>query len=391
MEMSVPGADEIDALDTVLGPALHFPGGTMREFMETLGLEHMRAIKEGGRIVAGLGAFPTGQWYGGALVPAAAVTAVGVAPDVRGTGVGSFMLRESLLELRNGGIPLAALYPATLRYYHRAGYARAGNRIGYELPLTLIGPSRSEAELVPFGEEQYSTVRELYRVRARQTSGNLDRTEWLWKFRLEPKDRKMFRYLIRRNDQFEGYLAYFHGTRSDPITITDLVVLTPDAGRRVLAMLAGYHTMVEHATWAGGALDPLLYLLGENLAAGSRPRASIKYSYDWMLRIVDVAKALAQRGYPQQLRATLELEIDDDVLSQNSGRYTLEIADGKASVTSGGRGLIKLGIRELAAIYTGFMAPVELRTLGTIEGSDADLALMGALFAGPRPWIADMF
>src|SRR5215510_13003893 len=92
---------ELDTLDAVLGPALHFPGGTMRDFIvDMVGLEHMRAVKHDGRIIAGLGAFPMGQWYGGRQVACAGVTAVGVAPDARGTGVGAFMLRQSLAELR---------------------------------------------------------------------------------------------------------------------------------------------------------------------------------------------------------------------------------------------------------------------------------------------------
>jgi hypothetical protein len=45
---------------------------------------------------------------------------------------------------------------------------------------------------------------------------------------------------------------------------------------------------------------------------------------------------------------------------------------------------------DLAAIYTGFMAPHECAYLGTITASEEDLALAGAVFAGPRPWIADM-
>jgi predicted acetyltransferase len=353
-------------------------------------MQHMRAVLHGGRIVAGLGAFPMGHWFGGQRVAAAGVTAVGVAPDARGSGVGTWMLRESLQELRAARIALASLYPATLAYYRRAGYERAGYRIGYELPLALIQVHDHSADLQPF-EPDEPQVRQLYEQRARRTAGNLDRPEWLWPARLAPKDKTTFRFLVRCNGRSEGYVVFTVGGRFDPLAIIDSVVLTPAAGHRILALLADYHSVLESATWSGGPLDPLVYLLRENLVGGARARIATKYSYDFMLRIVDAQLAIEARGYPGGLRAALEIELADETLPENAGRYTIELADGRAAVSRGGRGRIKLGARELAAIYTGFMAPQELRAIGHVDGRDDDLELMGAMFGGPRPWIADMF
>ena len=110
-----------------------------------------------------------------------------------------------------------------------------------------------------------------------------------------------------------------------------------------------------------------------------------------MLRLVDVPAALQARGYPPDLHADLHLDVRDDLLPANSGRIVLTVEDGHGRVRPGGAGHLRLGVRELAAIYTGFMAPAEVRALGAIEGSADALALAGAIFAGPRPWLADMF
>ena len=390
MDFRPPATHEIDTLDAILGPALHFPGGSMREWMQTLGLEHMRAVVQNGRIVAGLGAFPFAHWFGGRKVAAAGVTAVGVAPDARGSGVGTFMLRASLEELRHAGVPLASLYPATLAFYRRAGYERAAYRVSYELPLTLIQSYDHSCELVPFAPDD-PLVRRLYEQRARTAAGQIERPDWMWPYRLAPRDKTSFRYLIMRNGTPEGCVAFYVGGRSDPLVITDCVVLTPEAGRRVLTLLTDYHSILENAVWNGGPLDPLVYLLRENLVGGGRSRVSIRSSYDLMLRIVDPARALEARGYPAHLRATLELNVRDEVLPANTSPYLVEIADGRAQVTRGGRGTIQLGIRELAMLYTGFAAPHELRALGTLSGDDEQHALLGMVFSGPRPWIADMF
>jgi predicted acetyltransferase len=387
------GPDSLDEADALLGPALHFPGGTMRGFItDMVGLEHMRAVRRDGRIVAGLGAIPFGQWFGGRPVPCAGITAVGVAPDVRGAGVGAFMLRENLAELRAAGVPLACLFPATLSFYRGAGYERAGQRITYELPLGQIEVRGAEPiDLTPFGPESYAEVRALYDARAARTNGHLARPDWLWATRLTHQERQPFRFIARRGGRAEGYISYTVGGRSDPILVADVVALTPAAGRRFLELLADYRSVIEHAVWGGGAADPLVQLLAENLVAGTRQRVGIRTSYDWMLRIVDVERALTARGYRRGVSASVELELHDSALPENAGRYTLEVAGGQAQVRRGGSGRVQLGARELAALYAGFLAPEELRAIGAIAGPDEDMDLLGAIFSGPKPWMSDIF
>jgi predicted acetyltransferase len=391
LEIGVPRADEIDALDALLGPALHFPNSTMRDWLETIGLENCRAARCDDRFVAGLGFALIGQWFGGARVPLAAVTAVGVAPDWRGAGAGTALMRRTLEDLRGAGVPLAALYPASLRFYRRAGFERAGQRITYELPLEAIDVDDRSLDLLPFGPEDYTQVHQIYEQAARRSAGNLDRPAWMWQRRLEPKDKQTFRFLVKNGAHDEGYIVFTQAGRSDPLMIADVCALTPRAGRRILGLLAGYRSVIEHVTWSGGPLDPLAYLLGEQLTAGSRNKARIVRTLDWMLRIVDVAGALTARGYPPGLSAELHFAIDDELLPANAGRWVLHVADGRGEVQPGGAGSIRLHVRDLAAIYTGFLAPHECAYLGTIAGPAEDLALAGAVFAGPRPWIADMF
>ena len=48
-------------------------------------------------------------------------------------------------------------------------------------------------------------------------------------------------------------------------------------------------------------------------------------------------------------------------------------------------------VADLAALYSGYMTPHELLTAGSLEGSEAELAMAAQIFAGPRPWTPDMF
>ena len=42
-------------------------------------------------------------------------------------------------------------------------------------------------------------------------------------------------------------------------------------------------------------------------------------------------------------------------------------------------------------VYTGFASPFEQAVLGQVSGSTEDMALAGAVFGGPRPWMAEIF
>ena len=149
--------------------------------------------------------------------------------------------------------------------------------------------------------------------------------------------------------------------------------------------------MIEKVTWAGGPLDPLVYLLREPSVGVAHPRVKTLFSMDWMLRLVDVKKALEGRGYPAGLNAELHFDIRDDMLPANNGRIVLAVEGGRGEVRSGGDGRINLHVRDLAALYSGFLAPGELTTLGSLSAPTGDLGLAGAVFAGPRPWMPDMF
>ncbi len=387
MEIHVPTEADDDGLRFALARSLHFDG-QMDEWYERLGRGQFRAAMVDGQVTAGAALFAAAQWHGGRAVPAVGINGFGVAPERRGTGVGSAFLAGLLGELHDDGTALALLYPASLRFYRRAGFERAGQRLTYEIAIEHIDCGDDELDLMPFGPTEHDEVRAVYAARA--AAGNLERPEWMWRLRLEPKGEPL-RYIVRRGAAAEGYIVYTQGSRLEPLTVVDYAALTPAAGRRILGLLASYRSVIDRLVWAGGALDPLVYLLNENLVAGIRGKVAVTRPYDWMLRVVDAQAALERRGYPPGVRARVELDLKDELLPANAGRWTLEVADGAARLSRGGDGRVRLDMRALAAIYTGFMHPHEVALMGTIGGDATDLSLLGAMFGGPRPWLADMF
>jgi len=107
---------------------------------------------------------------------------------------------------------------------------------------------------------------------------------------------------------------------------------------------------------------------------GQRVRRT--FAMPWMVRLIDAPTAVAQRGYNPHVDVEVELELTDDVLAHNSGRFVLRVRDGAGSLEAGGRGLLTLDIRELAAAFTGQLA-LDPR--------------LSAAFCGQRPTLVDFF
>jgi predicted acetyltransferase len=217
--------------------------------------------------------------------------------------------------------------------------------------------------------------------------GFLDRKAYIWQRVRAPREGRTRSFGVVVNGALEGYLyireRHTSGARYD-LWLSDVVALTPRAGRRLLGFIADHRTLAESVVWFGGPSDALLALLPEQ-------RYTITLKDQWMLRIVDVAAALEARGWPPDITTELELELRDEQIAANSGRWVLEVADGRGSVRRGGGGELRLDVRGLGALYSGHLDPFALRRSGLADSDERTLARARGLFAGPAPCLPDSF
>jgi predicted acetyltransferase len=386
-EYLTPTEDEAPDLALMLAQALHFERPTLegvQPWLERVGHEDFRCVRADGRVAAGLKLIWMGQWFGGVKVPAAGVTVVGTAPEHRGKGAGGWMMKRMHEEVRERGYPLATLFPATLTFYRGSGYERAGAWNEYEIELSKIGLKDRGLDVWPVEKGDYAEVKRLYDLRAARTNGMLDRVELMWKRCHEPREKVAFRYLFGSSGAAEGYVAFTQGGQFEAIKITDHCALTREANLRLLTFFADHRSLATKVSWYGGPNDPLLYLL---------PEQSVKplHRLDWMVRITDVERALSLRGYPPGLSVKIDLEVTDNQLPGNQGRFTVDISEGRAEVRRGGSAALRMDVRTLAPLYTGYYTAQELMVLGGLEGDTEALAAAQLAFSGPRPWMEDIF
>lgn len=359
----------------------------MPSFIERIGAENVRVLREGGTPVGGLGLFPMGQWFGGQRIAMGGIAAVAVSPDRRGRGAATELMRAVVREMHAAGTPLSALYPATQPVYRRVGYELAGSRCLVTLPLGGIGLKEREPDVRPMTPADLPAMQALYRERARNSPGALDRYPLLWDRVLKPRGEPVPGFLVEVDGRLEGYAVISREVReslSYNLWATDLAAVTPRAARRLLTLFADHRSLGENLEFHGGPVEPLLMLLPER-------GFKVETKWYWMLRVVDVPSALSGRGYPEGLETELHLAVTDDIIPENNGPFVLEVFGGRARVKPGGTGSFRIDVRALASLYSGFLSPQQLVSLGKIEAPEVDLRRATACFAGPTPSMSDMF
>jgi predicted acetyltransferase len=380
-------AGEMLAIAEILSWAFAFPAADAEPWMTKAGRENIRVLRKGKEIVATLVFVPMGQFFGGRRVPMVGVAGVATAPEHRGGGVATALMRSAVLDLHASGAPISTLFPATRPLYRRAGYEPAGCRFDVRIPVRGVSVKERGLTVRLMKESDRDAVVRLYREHAASRPGHLDRGSYIWSRVTGPRNQTARGYVIEQEGRVDGYVYLYlqraHGYFFD-VHVTDAVTRSAASTRRLLGFLMDHLTNGRDLYWRSGPADTLLQALPE---VGFR----IESEDHWMLRVVDVRKALAERGYLEGLEAELHLDVRDDLIPENQGRFVLSVSGGQGTVKKGGRGRLKLDVRGLAPLYTGHLHPAALAAAGLLEGAEADLRKAAAVFAGPAPWMPDMF
>lgn len=390
LELSSVLEPDVARLGDVLSHAFGFPPDEAKIWFERAGIENLRVLKRGGDVRGGLVEIPMGQWFGGRSVSTMGVAGVGVVPEERGRGVAKHLMLSMLREARARGFALSTLYPASVTLYRSAGYERAGARFAIELdPRTCEVPRVPEATLAEVSGTPEDVVA-LYDATARRCPGYVDRGPYVWARVSRPRGRSTKTFTVSHAGALEGYVVLSHamGAADSSVLVTDLAATTSRAARAILRLLVEYRSLASSVKWHGGASDLFTNLLPE--------RHHTVTLTDWfMVRVVDVARALSSRGWPRGAGGALTLEVDDASMPENSGRYAISLEDGAAKVVAGralaGAPRATIGERGLAALYTGHAASHVLADAGWLEADDDARALLDAWFAGAYATTRDFF
>lgn len=368
-------------LHDIIAHAFGLNAEDVARWLQRAGEQHVRTLLRSDEVVGGLLEIPMGQYFGGRSVSMLGVAAVAIAATERGQGLAARMMVEMLRAAKARHFAISTLYAASVTLYRRAGYERAGARYGFRVDPRHIEVAR-EKEIavreVDTANGLPEELRALYTRFASRSPGFLDRGPYCWTRVVQPRGLATKTFAFYNKSHLEGYVVLAHVMPPTgfptALQLTDFAATTPRAVRAMQRFLVEYRSLADVVKWEGGPNELFATMLPER-------HIDVSLSDYFLVRIVDPALALAQRGYPVGQRPGVTFELQDGSLPENSGRYDL----------GGGGRLVRIDERGLAALYSGMSPTHVLADAGWLEADEETQQLLDAWFAGPLPTMRDHF
>jgi predicted acetyltransferase len=360
----------------------------------------MHAALDNGSIVGGAGALTLSMTVpGGAALPCAGVTVVGVLPTHRRRGILRSMMRAQLDDVHDRGEPIAALWASEETIYGRYGYGLASLSLELDIPrvhgafrsgIGQVGRVRlvDAAEAAKLMAPVYDAVRTV-------TPGMYERSPawWAerilldlpeWRFGAGPKNYAVLEvdgvaqaYAIYRLNVSFGNLG-----PETKVQTEEVVGATPAATASIWRYLLDVDWTQAIAARTLAVDHPLMLLLARlNL---SRPTLSDGL---WV-RLVDVGAALSARSYAGG--GAVVFDVRDEFCEWNAGRWKVEA--GTAERTEEDPDLA-LDVSALGSVYLGGFTFQELWQAQRVEElREGGLARADELFRTDiAPWCPEIF
>ena len=351
------------------------------------------AAWDGERCVGNVAAFRFDSTVpGGALVPTAGVTRVGVLPTHTRRGVLTTLMHRLLAESRDRGHVLATLHASETPIYRRFGFGLATDAAAVEVTTSKATPWITHAGAGSIRllahTEVMDVVPVLYDRIARWRVGSISRPGWMWRWVLseacEPTEHRTAKgsFVAVHTDADgvdDGYVFY-------DVDWDESFAANP-TGAGEVRDLWGASSAVELELWR--------YLLGIDLItrwrAGMRPvdepvrramhdaRAyEVRHCIDdqWV-RILDVDAALRARAYGASDQP-VTIAVHDPVFADNCASWRIT-ADGVERLDEPAD--VDVDIATLSAAYLGAVSWHDLAAIGATGASNAVVDRLDSLFA----------
>ena len=215
-------------------------------------LEDLRVFERDGRVLGHAFGFDLAAWFAGRAVRVGGIASVGVAPEARGAGVATELLRGLEDEARDRGALLCMLHAFRHGFYARRGYADVMPNVRLACDPRAIPRAWVEAARAAKLEASHDakSIVSIYDDAAKRATGWLRCPKTLWARRFASERR--YWVVFTRARSHRGYVS-FETTQREPHAETRLfvheLVARDDEARRVLwgflGMQAGQVTEID--------------------------------------------------------------------------------------------------------------------------------------------------
>jgi predicted acetyltransferase len=397
-----PGQDgDWDRVDALLTRSFHGNLDAEMHEIETGTFEPERTllVEDGADLVGCAGAFTREMTVPGAVLPAAHVTMVGVAPTHRRRRLLTRMMHRQLREVRDAGVePFAVLWASEGRIYPRFGYGLASQGLHLEIDTREAAlredwqqPAAAAVGRLRDGEPGtlLKDMQPVYERLRSERPGWSSRNDAWWRYILADTEKRRDGGTPRRAvvldgpDGPTGYAVWRskEGWRNGPngeVHVTEVVAADPASYTALWRFLLSIDLIRTVRYWCASMDEPLLHLVAEVARLDPRMFAGL-----WV-RLTDVGAALAGRRYAAPVDVVIE--VTDALLPENAGRWRLTgDLDGAACAPTTAPADLACDVRELGAAYLGGTSLGHLAAAGRLrELRPGALLAAGAAFGWHR-------
>jgi len=398
--------DDLRAAHALFGAALHHPApddAGWARVAPSFSPGRTLGVDVDGALVATATSFPSETVVpGGAVLPMAAVTRVGVRADHTRRGLLSAMMRAQLEDVAARGEPFASLRASEARIYGRFGYgvATRGREVRVRADPALFRPEApmggrvrllDRADIVP-------VLREVHARIALRRPGGMTRPAGWWDNglgrRLEVDRAHVVAAVHTGADGDDGFAVAALGEgpgggfAERPLEVTDLHAADASATAGLWRFLLGIDLIGSVEAHLRPLDEPLELLLTDPRACAVTGQGD-----ETWLRIVDVPAALAARAYGNA--EPLLLAVHDRLRETNAGVYRIAhgSAERVAPLGGGARPQLECDVAALAMAYLGDRRPSELVATGwwTAPDTAAVPRADAAFTTAGTPWCGTFF
>ncbi|HET8929511.1 MAG TPA: GNAT family N-acetyltransferase [Acidimicrobiales bacterium] len=375
-------------------------------------IAHAQRVNELDRTI---GAWADGAWVGcasaysfevtlpgGACVPTAGVTMVGVAATHRRRGILTAMLDWLHDDAVHRGESLAALTASEASIYRRFGYGITTQTCVLHLPTDAVDfdppvPRTGTFRLLDPHDDIAPLARLYDRVR-HDRPGWISRNAAFWEnVRLDPPhDREghtSLRAVVHLDEagDVDGYATWriaestVARVADNTVRLDELVGLTPDTECALWRFCAEID-LVTTVTWQAPEADPLLRW---RLVEPRKLRIEAPSDLVWT-RLLDVTSVLSARTYGAE--GSLTIGVRDDRLAQTGGSFRLTVDEPGGVGRCERIGDARLDdadlvgdVADVSSLALGAVPATTLAAAGRLAGLPDALRLADALFASAPP------
>nr|WP_255622171.1 GNAT family N-acetyltransferase [Tessaracoccus sp. OS52] len=331
---------------------------------------------------------------GAGIVPALVINTIAVRPSHRRRGLLTEMMRRHLDAARAEGRALAVLTASEGTIYGRYGFGVCNRRLEVQVDTRRlrfreeVEPAEGTVEFVApaFLEPHLERIWLSHQARYRGAAGIQHAHRLVgtgaWD-RDEEGPSRGLRAVVHFDTDGEpdGFALFkFKGWDTEPITTSVQLLCSPEAA-------------IDRALWHALATTDLVENLDYGLSHPGDPlplalvdpwAVKVKGAHDWVwLRILDLPKAVSQRGFESDGEVTIGLT---DAMGYCSGSWRLSVHEGRGqAVETQADPEVRLDVESLARMWFGDRTAAELALGGLVHGERDPIARLSRLFATAEP------